>query len=265
MLIGLSGERFSGKDTIANYLVKHYGFQHYKLAGKLKQILKIRFDLPNNWDWDKDKEVPSSYFQGYTPRQILQWYGTDGMPQELWESYSFMRHLIPILSVLFDEEISDESNLNKLVHPYNPSHVFNAIIKGGFRDEVDSSFWVKVMLPKSITSQEQWWEKHDIVISDVRFPDDEGKYVLEHHGNIVYVARDGADRVATNHASERYQSELLKMSEYYIQNNGSFESLYDTLIRIYEDIQQREQFSIIRRREKTASGKFGEQSHIFHA
>ena len=46
MIIGLSGNIGSGKDTIANYLVDKYNFRKVSFASKLKDIVSILYD----WD-----------------------------------------------------------------------------------------------------------------------------------------------------------------------------------------------------------------------
>jgi hypothetical protein len=46
MLIGISGIKRSGKDTIANVLIKDFGFKKIAFADKLKDICARVFDLP---------------------------------------------------------------------------------------------------------------------------------------------------------------------------------------------------------------------------
>ncbi len=44
-IIFLMGRQRSGKDTIANYLVEHYGFKKHALADKLYEIVRDLFDM----------------------------------------------------------------------------------------------------------------------------------------------------------------------------------------------------------------------------
>ena len=50
MIIGISGKMQSGKDTVADYLVKKYKFKRVAFADKLKEIAKDLFF----WNGDKD-------------------------------------------------------------------------------------------------------------------------------------------------------------------------------------------------------------------
>jgi hypothetical protein len=59
MIIAISGLKFSGKDTIANYLVKKYNFARVSFADPLKDMVSKEFDVPRGWlDDPSKKEVP---------------------------------------------------------------------------------------------------------------------------------------------------------------------------------------------------------------
>lgn len=75
-LIGFLGKKRTGKDTAADYLVREYGFKKMSLAGPLKEAVRVLFGLSDaqvNGD-QKEKTDPT---WGVTPRQILQFLGTD--------------------------------------------------------------------------------------------------------------------------------------------------------------------------------------------
>ncbi len=44
-IIAICGYKRSGKDTIAQYLVKKYNYKHHKITHKLKECIKLLFDL----------------------------------------------------------------------------------------------------------------------------------------------------------------------------------------------------------------------------
>ena len=44
-IILLCGKKRSGKDTIAEYLVENYNFKHYKITQKLKDCVKVLFNI----------------------------------------------------------------------------------------------------------------------------------------------------------------------------------------------------------------------------
>ena len=89
MLIGICGFQSSGKDTIADYLIKEYGFIKLSFASVLKDIISIMFGWPRDkleglskedrewreqidpW-WSQTLEMPY-----LTPRYVMQYLATD--------------------------------------------------------------------------------------------------------------------------------------------------------------------------------------------
>lgn len=77
-VIAVSGFKRSGKDTIADYLVKKYGYLNVKLADPLKKACKIVFDLTDEQIDGSKKEILDDRW-GVSPRQIMQFFGTELM------------------------------------------------------------------------------------------------------------------------------------------------------------------------------------------
>lgn len=75
MLIGIMGRKYSGKDTIANYLSAKYGYQKIAFAEPLKKSCQVMFQFTDE-QLEEDKEVVDEYW-GITPRQVFQYIGTD--------------------------------------------------------------------------------------------------------------------------------------------------------------------------------------------
>lgn len=88
MLVGLVGLIGSGKDTVAHRMVSHHGFMRDSFAKSLKDAVS------NIFNWDRDllegntqksrewREIPDKFWsekfkQDITPRQILQFFGTE--------------------------------------------------------------------------------------------------------------------------------------------------------------------------------------------
>ena len=89
MIIGICGFQSSGKDTIADYLIKEHGFIKMSFASKLKDIISIMFGWPRDklegltkedrewreqvdyW-WSKTLKMPQ-----LTPRYVMQYFATD--------------------------------------------------------------------------------------------------------------------------------------------------------------------------------------------
>ncbi len=90
MVIGICGLISSGKDTIADYLIKEHNFQKISFADKLKDSISAMFD------WDRElldgktaesrewREKVDTYWTNeigreITPRLVLQLFGTECM------------------------------------------------------------------------------------------------------------------------------------------------------------------------------------------
>lgn len=88
-LIAITGFRNAGKDTIADYLVKKYGYTKLSFAGAVKDVASVVFD------WDRDmlegstvesrlkREIVDEWWskrlgiKNLTPRWVLQNFGTE--------------------------------------------------------------------------------------------------------------------------------------------------------------------------------------------
>jgi hypothetical protein len=75
-LIGITGKKFSGKDTLGNFLVQNYGYEQIAYADAMKDAVKCIFDFDDEQLYGSKKEVIDDFW-GKTPRQVLQFVGTD--------------------------------------------------------------------------------------------------------------------------------------------------------------------------------------------
>jgi hypothetical protein len=98
-VVAICGFKRSGKDTIANYLSSHYGFVHVKIAEPLKDAVKILFNLSDDQVEGGDKELIDSRW-GVTPRQIMQFFGTEIMQYEINRLVPNMNRNFWIMSLL---------------------------------------------------------------------------------------------------------------------------------------------------------------------
>lgn len=76
MIIGITGRKGSGKDTIGEYLIEKHGFVRIGFADTLKQICEIIFGFSEEQLYGNLKEVIDDYWK-HSPREILQKVGTD--------------------------------------------------------------------------------------------------------------------------------------------------------------------------------------------
>ena len=80
---GIIGRKHSGKDTVANIMRNEtnceYKFLSFAFADNLKRILKELFGFPNlSYFTDQSlKEVVHPEYSHKTPRELMQWFGTD--------------------------------------------------------------------------------------------------------------------------------------------------------------------------------------------
>jgi len=87
-IIGVLGIKRSGKDTTADFLVQHHGFQRYAFADPIKRaaIELFGFTEAQMWGSQEDKETVDTRWN-ISPRRMLQLMGT-----ELFQ-YDIHKHL----------------------------------------------------------------------------------------------------------------------------------------------------------------------------
>lgn len=82
-IIGIVGRRRVGKDVVASYLAG-WGYENRKFVGPIKAALKALFDLSHDQVEGDLKEVVDQRW-GVTPRQLMQFFGTEMMQYKLPE------------------------------------------------------------------------------------------------------------------------------------------------------------------------------------
>lgn len=83
-IIAICGYKRSGKDTISEHISNMYGHKHIKIAGKLKDVVKILFNFTDNQIEADEKEVCDDRW-GITPRKAMQFMGTEMFQYKLQE------------------------------------------------------------------------------------------------------------------------------------------------------------------------------------
>lgn len=139
MIIGICGKKRHGKDTIADYLKNTYGFVQLSFAQPLKDACKILFKLSDEQLYGDLKEVIDPR-HGKSPREMLQWLGTDVFRNQFNDSF-WINHLkmtcmeiikqdpkakIIVSDIRFQNELDIVKELNGFVIKINrPSIVSN--------------------------------------------------------------------------------------------------------------------------------------------
>ena len=75
-IIGISGGKRCGKDTISDYLVENYGFHKYTLADPIRNVCKVIFDFSDEQLNGNLKDVVDEKWN-VTPRKMFQTIGTE--------------------------------------------------------------------------------------------------------------------------------------------------------------------------------------------
>lgn len=110
MIIGLTGLKGSGKDTVAAYLIKRHGFERRAFADKLKKSVAALFDIPYH-EIDKMKNDPTIEIAVGRPdddlrtvypmyrtlifRELLQRFGTESHRDVFGEDF-WVDHCLPL-------------------------------------------------------------------------------------------------------------------------------------------------------------------------
>lgn len=93
MLIGLTGYKGSGKDTVADRLVAKHGFVKIAFADPIREMLRAGFALKDrHFNEDKETVIP---WLGVSPRYLMQTLGTEWGRQQIrvdiWVRYMTQR------------------------------------------------------------------------------------------------------------------------------------------------------------------------------
>lgn len=85
-IIGVTGRKYSGKDTVGKYFIKNYGFERLSLADPLKEACRHIFGFTNDQLHGDKKEIVDTFWQ-VTPRKIFQYVGTDLLRNKFSEDF----------------------------------------------------------------------------------------------------------------------------------------------------------------------------------
>lgn len=197
-IIGLTGYKGSGKDTIADYLVNEQGFIKIAFADFIRNALKELFDWDDENFSQEKKEIQDSYW-GVTPRKMCQEIGTE-----------FLRiHCKDFISQ--DFKLPNDEDYKATFHI---KRINKEIIK-----LLDVNSNVK------------------IVFSDIRFQD-ELDYIKKIGGKVLKVVRNNSNKNEySNHISEK-NIDGLNNIDYEVSNNESKILLIKKINLIVECIEE---------------------------
>lgn len=143
MLVGVCGKAGAGKDTIADYLVKHHSFKKIALADPIKRLVKDVFVLDDHTVYDRvAREQPLEQWNGWSVRKLLQFIGTElfryKIDDAVWVKSLWFRVKSDPLSNYVVSDVRFPNELNYLKS--NCTDFFTIKVK---RDGCDGSVGVK--------------------------------------------------------------------------------------------------------------------------
>lgn len=135
IIIGFAGRAGAGKTTAAQHLVQHHGFERVRFAGPLKAMMRALGCTEEEVDGAR-KEMPCDLLGGRTPRQAMQWLGTEWGREMIapdlwtraWEYAAAGKPRVVVDDVRFPNEVEAVRRLGgvvvQLVAPMNQSAMF---------------------------------------------------------------------------------------------------------------------------------------------
>jgi len=201
ILIGLGYKKRSGKDTVADILVRDYGFVKISFAEPLKDLCSLLVQAHKIGE-DRVEEV------------LEGWFSKNCSKEDEFRMLDKVKELFKegITEDMFDVE---DGKFRKLLQ-FVGTDVFRA---------VEDNFWVRLAFSGDIPER--------MVISDVRF-ENELDAINEMDGISVLVHRDTG--LMDTHASETALDGAVWT--YYIDNNGTLEELEEKVHDLIEDIEE---------------------------
>jgi len=183
-MIGIAGQKGSGKSTLTNYLVDEHGFEEIAFAGPLKQAAKLMFRLSDEDVYTQEGKARqvdiSGVSLGGVDEASLMLFGDD--PEARWgQSYPHLRD--QLIELALDEIVGETETVRDVLQKLGTE----------VGRQIDEDMWIKCAAVQI--------ERTDapVVISDVRFPN-EAEAIRDWGGDVWGILRPGCWPDA--HASE---------------------------------------------------------------
>ena len=132
--VGLLGHKGSGKDTLADYLVKEKQYIKYSFAEPVKEIAKIMFNLNAEQLNGNLKEVIDDRW-GVSPRTMFQRIGTEFGQYKIYELFPELKDKIISRGLwlkLFEDFLEKNKDKNIVIADVRFNHEINVLKKHNF-------------------------------------------------------------------------------------------------------------------------------------
>lgn len=109
-IIGITGRKFNGKDTVGNILIEKYGYTRIAFADPLKRACEAIFHFTNEQLYGSEKEKLDDFWK-VTPRTVMQFVGTEMFREQIHKIIPNVGDNIWIKSI--EKEIKNTLEINK--------------------------------------------------------------------------------------------------------------------------------------------------------
>ena len=204
MIIGLSGQAGSGKDTVADFLVEHYGFVKVALADPIKRAAMEWWGFTEEQLWGPSSErnkpdmrylvEPSNPFGApvdvyLTPRHALQKIGTEvgrAIDPDVWVRLT-MRIARRLLAKEGDREYERTVGMyitRGSTGPYRGVVISDCRFRNEFKVIKENGYLVRIKRPQAGLEGEK--AQHASEAEQREVPDDYFDYVMHNEGSSLH-------------------------------------------------------------------------------
>lgn len=82
-IVGVTGRKYNGKDTVSNHICEHYKYTKIALADPIKEICRILFEFNDDQLHGKSKEIIDNRWN-ISPRTTFQYIGTELFRKQIY-------------------------------------------------------------------------------------------------------------------------------------------------------------------------------------
>lgn len=101
LIIAICGYKRCGKDSLATHISNTYGYKQVKISSKLKNTIKVAFNL-NDDDLETNKKDEINHYWGVKPRVLMDFIGTHVFQYEIEKILPNMNRRFWIRSIIED-------------------------------------------------------------------------------------------------------------------------------------------------------------------
>lgn len=244
-IFAVSGWAGSGKDTVAEYLIKTHGFRRVAFADILKDMVAEQYGIDRSSLDDRDrKEKPllhmpvnpkdnySKMINEYLVKEFRSaaGYRPVGFEYQGAEFYGVF-YVDPSTGTPVHPTSSVSPGVKELYRVYWTPRAL-AILEGSTKRSANSNYWVE-RAARYMAELSAGCPDRNFVISDVRYKNEIDQLRSLAPGAVVPIRVNRFDTTASTDSSERDLDDYL--FQYAVSNKGTFEELFskvDGIVRI---------------------------------